>query len=142
MAYMAMARVTSSTRHLSSRAQVAIPVSVAVLLVTARQTELIPRDVSLCLFRNITGIPCPMCGGLSAVGQILEGNVTAAWSANPFAVLFIAGAIVGGIIHLLQPALKPRLVSWVLTPTGITVLALYMSSWVFWWALKIWPISN
>ena len=38
---------------------------------------------SLCLFRNITGLPCPFCGSTRSVGHILQGEFSAALYSNP-----------------------------------------------------------
>jgi hypothetical protein len=40
-------------------------------------------DVPLCAFRQLTGRPCPLCGGTRACAALAEGNLMAAWQANP-----------------------------------------------------------
>jgi hypothetical protein len=45
----------------------------------------------LCLFRAVTGIPCPLCGGTTAAVGLGQLDPLAALSANPFAV--IVGAL-------------------------------------------------
>jgi hypothetical protein len=40
-----------------------------------------------CVFRSVTGMDCPGCGGLRAAHQLLHGNLAAAWKLNPVAVL-------------------------------------------------------
>ena len=40
-------------------------------------------DVPLCAFRQLTGRPCPLCGGTRACAALVEGNLAAAWQANP-----------------------------------------------------------
>lgn len=42
-----------------------------------------------CLFRQITGLHCPGCGGTRMVESLLHGDVAAAWSYNP--LLLTAG---------------------------------------------------
>lgn len=39
--------------------------------------------VPLCAFRQFTGLPCPLCGGTHACAALAQGDVTAAWQANP-----------------------------------------------------------
>jgi hypothetical protein len=58
---------------------------------------LVPEDGSRsspCLFRHVTGLPCPTCGGTRAAEGFLHGDVGAAFSWNPllstFAVLALA----------------------------------------------------
>jgi len=40
-------------------------------------------DVPLCAFRQLTGRPCPLCGGTRACAALAEGNLLVAWQANP-----------------------------------------------------------
>ena len=40
-----------------------------------------------CLFRLVTGIPCPGCGSLRAMHQLLHGHFAAAFALNPLLVL-------------------------------------------------------
>ncbi len=51
-------------------------------------------DVTLCLFRNATGLPCPTCGTTRAVLAAADGRVLDAALFNPFVVI---AAIVGGV---------------------------------------------
>ena len=38
---------------------------------------------SVCLFRNVTGLPCPFCGSTRSVGHILQGEFSHALYSNP-----------------------------------------------------------
>jgi hypothetical protein len=38
---------------------------------------------TLCMFRNITGLPCPFCGTTRSIGHILIGNFDSALRLNP-----------------------------------------------------------
>ncbi len=42
-----------------------------------------------CGFRALTGLPCPLCGGTHACAALVQGDLTAAWAANPGAVLLL-----------------------------------------------------
>ena len=55
---------------------------------------------SPCLFRWLTGVPCPACGSTRALRVLLQGDVTQAFLINPngivlavLLVLFCSGAI-------------------------------------------------
>jgi Protein of unknown function (DUF2752) len=48
------------------------------------------RPATLCLFRAITGIPCPLCGGTTAAVRLGHGNVTGALGASPLAIALFA----------------------------------------------------
>jgi len=49
-----------------------------------------------CVFRGLTGVPCPTCGTTRAATAFLNGELTTAIAANPMAALaglvFVAGA--------------------------------------------------
>jgi hypothetical protein len=65
-------------------------VGAAVWLMLKRHTH-----IELCLFKRITGYPCPTCGSTRGVLHILRGDVPAAWTFNPllFTVLAVAAAL-------------------------------------------------
>ena len=44
---------------------------------------LLASGVPLCAFRHITGQPCPLCGGTHACAALAQGDLLAAWQANP-----------------------------------------------------------
>ncbi len=50
-----------------------------------------------CPFRSLTGLLCPLCGGLRAAHALLHGRVIDAVVLNPF--LFVAG-VLGPIVPL------------------------------------------
>ena len=45
---------------------------------------------SLCMFRNITGLPCPFCGTTRSIGNILMGNFNDALNLNPLGYFSLA----------------------------------------------------
>ena len=49
-----------------------------------------------CLFKTVFGAPCPGCGSLRAMHQLLHGNVAAAWALNkPLLVALPLAAAIG-----------------------------------------------
>jgi hypothetical protein len=46
---------------------------------------------TLCLFKRVTGIPCPACGTTNSITSIIKGNWVEAYHANPlgFLMLFV-----------------------------------------------------
>lgn len=48
-------------------------------------------DWTICIFKNISGYPCPACGSTTAVMHLFHGNAALAVMANPLglAVAFI-----------------------------------------------------
>jgi hypothetical protein len=66
----------------------------------------------VCLFRFLTGLPCPGCGLTRSFCALLHGEPGAAWSFNPFGYLLVAGAlfVLGGPLFCrMAPGLESRL---------------------------------
>jgi hypothetical protein len=53
--------------------------------------------IEICLFKRITGIPCPTCGSTTGGLLILQGRFLQGWLANPF--VYTAVPLIG--LHLL-----------------------------------------
>ena len=51
----------------------------------------VPGAWGFCLFRRVTGLPCPGCGGLRAVNDLAHGDPAAALASNAWVVLSLAG---------------------------------------------------
>ncbi|MGN6607618.1 MAG: DUF2752 domain-containing protein [Jatrophihabitans sp.] len=49
------------------------------------------RHVPLCPFHAVTGLDCPLCGGLRAVWSALHGHLAQAWRDN--ALLWLAAPV-------------------------------------------------
>ena len=71
-----------------------------------------------CVFRSITGLPCPGCGGLRAVNDLAHGHLGAALASNAWVVLSLAGlaGVVGRVGGRPRCAARPR--RWASTPYG------------------------
>jgi hypothetical protein len=64
------------------------------------------RPRTLCLFRTTTGLPCPLCGGTTAVAHLGRGDLTGALAASP---LVTAAAFVVPFVGTLRlPAWATR----------------------------------
>jgi Protein of unknown function (DUF2752) len=56
------------------------------------------RPGTLCLFRELTGLPCPFCGGTTAAAALGHGHLGAALAASPLAVgVFVAWPWLGTV---------------------------------------------
>jgi hypothetical protein len=62
----------------------------AVGLLTARDPH-VHGTWGSCVFRSVTGVPCPGCGGLRAVNDLAHGEVAAALASNAWVALSLAG---------------------------------------------------
>ena len=51
------------------------------------------NTMTLCAFRQLSGKPCPLCGGTHACAALVEGNFLAAWQANPGLMPLLAVAL-------------------------------------------------
>ena len=40
-------------------------------------------DIPLCAFKHLTGVPCPLCGGIRACAALAQGDVASALLINP-----------------------------------------------------------
>jgi hypothetical protein len=47
-----------------------------------------------CVFRTVTGVPCPLCGMTTGVTALLHGDVGAAFAANPAAPVFVVAVAI------------------------------------------------
>jgi len=89
-----------------------------------------------CIFKGLTGLPCPTCGSTRSVVHLSHGDVSASLFTNPLtASVFIAAALFFGysVVTLLFPI--PRLVlslserekTW---SRGIAA-ALVLTNWIY-----------
>jgi hypothetical protein len=90
------------------------------------------RPVQLCLFKQLTHIPCPTCGFTRGALCLLHGEVGKAWLCNPFLFsvlgLFFGAAIVRVLfarcvrVHVTW---TERVAAWIL------VIALMSANWAY-----------
>ncbi|MBM3720118.1 MAG: DUF2752 domain-containing protein [Actinobacteria bacterium] len=88
-----------------------LPSRVALFLLSALairevslRTEGFQSGPVLCIFRNLTGLPCPFCGSTRSVGQILQGDFIEALAFNPIG--FLVAALI--VIMTVAPATMER----------------------------------
>lgn len=53
-----------------------------------------PGSYGLCPLRVLTGLACPLCGGLRAVHALTHGELDVAWGLNPAVFLLLPLAVV------------------------------------------------
>ena len=87
-----------------------------------------------CVFRSLTGIPCPTCGTTRAATTFLDGDLLTAFAANPLAAaagsIFVFGAPIGVLWALARwpvPALPTPLPSWI----RASVVAIIAANWAY-----------
>ena len=65
--------------------------------------------IRLCLFKRLTGIPCPTCGGTRAVLHLLRGDLSAAWRSHPLVTVLLLGLMVNAVLSAASLASFRRL---------------------------------
>ncbi len=96
--------------------------------------------ITLCMFKGMTGLPCPTCGGTRAFGRLFRGDLTGAVLMNPLVVLgalLVFGWAIADLALLpkrraLALELHPRLAQ-VLRVTAVLLLLL---NWAFLLAVR------
>jgi len=61
-------------------------------------------DVPLCAFKHLTGVPCPLCGGIRACAALAQGEVAAAWLLNPGLLPLLVVAALHSALLLVEAA--------------------------------------
>ncbi len=103
--------------------------AVALYTALARSVEHAP---SLCVFRNITGLPCPTCGTTRATLAFARGDILAGVLYNPFVVTALAIGLTLCVVQCvfgrrIEIAISPRSkrFGWAL------VIGLFLGNWVY-----------
>jgi hypothetical protein len=91
--------------------------------------------LTLCVFKGLTGLPCPTCGSTRTLGRLFALDFAGALSQNPLATL---AAVVVGAWALADLALLPgrRAVGVEIAPRlgfvlRLTALALFLANWLY-----------
>jgi len=56
--------------------------------------------VTLCMFKALTGLPCPTCGSTRVLGHLAAGDLIGAVLLNPLAALASAGLVAWAVSDL------------------------------------------
>jgi len=82
----------SLRRRLTGPAVDMAALAVAVTTLALRDPHL-SGSYGYCPFRALTGLPCPVCGGLRAINDLTRGDLHAALGSNAFVVLTVPVAL-------------------------------------------------
>src|SRR5476649_1552885 len=74
-------------------------------------------DVPVCAFKHLTGMPCPLCGGIRVCAALAQGDVSAAVLLNPGLLPLLSVAALHSCL-LLTEALSGRRLG---TPRALTL---------------------
>jgi hypothetical protein len=107
-------------------------------LVSAAAVGLLHLDrlpLTVCVFKGLTGLPCPTCGSTRTLGRLFALDFAGALSQNPLAML---AAVLVGAWALADLALLPRrrAVGVEIAPRlgfvlRLTALGLFLANWVY-----------
>ena len=115
-------RQTRTTTATGSRVVAGYAVVAVAALVCAHLH--VRRPPTLCVFRAVTGVPCPFCGGTTSTVALAHGNIAAAFAASPIAPVMLAAFPWLGRLRL-PPLLARRDVRW----SAIIVVVLFAELW-------------
>jgi hypothetical protein len=77
-------------------------VIVAVVAMALAAVHLPYRPRTVCLLRTVTGVPCPFCGGTTAVVELGQADLRGALAASPLAVVLAGALPFAGVVHVPQ----------------------------------------
>ncbi|HSD65491.1 MAG TPA: DUF2752 domain-containing protein [Vicinamibacteria bacterium] len=107
-------------------------------LVSAATVWLLGLDrmpFSLCLFRGLTGLPCPTCGSTRALGRLFALDFAGALRMNPFTTLVavVVAAWAAADLALLprRQALGLEVSRRVAFGLRVAALVLFLANWVY-----------
>jgi len=52
------------------------------------------HDIQVCLFKKVTGIPCPSCGATHSIVSLIHGDISGAVMENPLGILLASCLLV------------------------------------------------
>ena len=89
-------------------------------------------SVQLCLFKHVTGCPCPTCGFTRGTLAFLQGHPVEAWLHNPllFSFLGLFGAVVGFRL-LFGQSLRVELAAAERRATWVVLSVLFVVNWLY-----------
>jgi hypothetical protein len=92
-------------------------------------------DVPLCAFKHLTGVPCPLCGGIRACAALAQGDFASAWLLNAGLLPLLGVAAVHAALLVVEAIRGQRLptppalpLAWKLAGVGLLTA----------WAWRLW----
>jgi len=76
------------------------------LLINYHRSISVSTEPGFCMFKRITGIPCPSCGSTRSVLSILKGDFVGALLWNPFGLIIISVLILAPLWILYDIVLR------------------------------------
>jgi hypothetical protein len=90
---------------------------------------------ALCAFKQLTGLPCPTCGGTRALGRLAELDPAGAFAMNPLAVALGVGVVLWALADLVllprRQSLRLEVRPDVSFAVRVTVVLLAAANWAY-----------
>lgn len=90
------------------------------------------NDVTLCMFRNATGLPCPTCGSTRAALAVATGRPLDAVVLNPLVTI---AAVLGAVWLVMRVGFARQIAinlpSWAVVPVWVAVAVLLAANWIY-----------
>jgi len=94
-------------------------------------------DIPMCAFKHLTGVPCPLCGGIRACAALAQGDVASALLINPGLMPVLALATLHSGFMIAQAVSGRRL----LAPGALTRAWQWAgASLLFFWLLRLYAL--
>jgi hypothetical protein len=88
-----------------------------------------------CVFKALTGLPCPTCGSTRVLGRLAHGDLAGALAMNPLAaagaVLLAAWAVVDLVLLPSRRAVSLELHPRLARPVRALVVVVFLANWVY-----------
>jgi len=90
---------------------------------------------ALCVFKGLTGLPCPTCGSTRALGRLFTFDLAGALAMNPFVTLTAVAVAAWAVADLLllprRSALELDVEPGLAFRLRIGALVLFLANWVY-----------
>ena len=100
-----------------------IPVIAAILILGAIAVF---SSVDLCVFRRITGLPCPSCGMTRAYISLFKGDISGAFLMHP---LFPLVPVIAALVIIAR--YKKKHFTWLFITFGVIFIVTYIIRMIF-----------
>ncbi|WP_281322922.1 DUF2752 domain-containing protein [Flavobacterium aestivum] len=64
-------------------------------------------DLTVCIFKRVTGLPCPSCGTTRAVSFLFNGEIVKSLFLNPFGIL-VAGIMIVSPVWIIRDLITKK----------------------------------
>lgn len=86
-------------------------------------------DATLCVFRNLTGVPCPTCGSTRAALAVARGHLLEALALNPLVTAAAFAALAWLAVRIgLRISIRLNVAAWL---TSVVFVVLLAANWAY-----------